>query len=100
MDELQRLQAEAPAPPDTAELEAAQARAAEAEQQAAEARRQADEAERRATVASERLDHFQRERINKAQEDTERQGREVVERKAGNPLVRVLRALAYRRGQS
>ena len=73
----------------------------------AEARRQADEAdeaERRASVANEHLDRFQRERINKAQEDAERQGREAAERelaarKAGGPLVRVLRALAYRRGQ-
>lgn len=73
----------------------------------AEARRQADEAdeaERRASVANEHLDRFQRERINKAQEDAERQGREAAERelaarKAGNPLVRMLRALAYRRGQ-
>src|SRR3712207_9545777 len=43
-------------------------------------RRQADEAERRATVANERLDRFQRERINKAQADAERQGREAEER--------------------
>jgi hypothetical protein len=94
--ELQRSQAEAPAP-DTAELEAAQARAAEAERQAAEARRQA-------TVANERLDRFQRERINKAQEDAERQGREAAERelaarKTGAPLARVWRAFLNRRGR-
>ncbi len=104
LEELQHLQAEAPAP-DTAELEAAQARAAEAERQAAEARRQADEAERRASVANERLDRFQRERINRAQADAERQGREAAERelaarKAGNPFVRVLRALAGQRGRA
>ncbi len=55
-------------------------------------------------MASERLDRFQRERINKAQADAERQGqeaaeRELVARKAGNPLVRALRALARRRGR-
>ena len=81
-----------------------QVRAAEAERQAAEARRQADEAERRATVANERLDRFQRERINKAQADAERQGQEAVERelavrKAGGPLARVLRAFRNRRGR-
>ena len=55
-------------------------------------------------MANERLDRFQRERINKAQEDAERQGREAAERelaarKAGNSLVRALRALARRRGR-
>ncbi len=59
-DHLQQPRAEAAAP-DPAELEAAQARAAEAERQAAEAQQQADEAERRATAANERLDRFQRE---------------------------------------
>ena len=104
MDELQRLPAEAAAP-DTAELEAAQARAVEAERQAAEARRQAEEAERRATVANERLDRFQRERITRAQADAERQGREAAERelaarKAGNPLVRAVRAFLTWRGRT
>ena len=100
-DHLQQPRAEAAAP-DPAELEAAQARAAEAERQTAEARRQADEAERRATVASERLDRFQRARINKAQTDADRQGREAAERelaarKADGPLARVLRALRNRK---
>jgi chromosome segregation ATPase len=67
LDELQRLPAEAAAP-DPTELEAAQARAAEAERQAAEARRRADEAERRATTANERWDRFQQRRIAEAQE--------------------------------
>jgi DNA repair exonuclease SbcCD ATPase subunit len=53
---------------DTAELEAAQARAVEAERQAAEARRQAEEAERRAAAANERFDRFQQRRIAEAQE--------------------------------
>ena len=94
---LERLPTETAAP-DTADLEAAQARAAEAEQQAAEARRRADEAERRAAVADERLDRFQRERINKAQAEAERQAREAVERRLaartpGGPLARAWRAL-------
>ena len=72
--------------------------------QAAEARRRADEAERRATVANERLDRFQRERITRAQAGAEQQGREAVERelaarKAGNPLVRAVRAFLNRRGR-
>ena len=67
LDELQRLPAEASAP-DPTELEAAQARAAEAERQAAEARRRADEAERRVTTANERWDRFQQKRIAEAQE--------------------------------
>jgi hypothetical protein len=67
LDELQRLPAEANTP-DPAELEAARARATEAEKQAAEARRRADEAERRATTANERWDRFQQRRIAEAQE--------------------------------
>ncbi len=73
--------------------------------QAAEARRRADEAERRATVANERLDRCQRERITRAQEDAERQGREAAEAElrewtAGGPLARAWRAaLVSRRGQ-
>jgi hypothetical protein len=82
---------------------AAQARAAEAERQAAEARRQADEAERRATVANERLDGCQRERINRAQEEAERQGREARERElaertaGGGPLALVTATARYGR---
>ena len=65
LDHLQQLQAEAAAPPD---LEAAQARAAEAERQAADARRRAEEAKRRAAAANERFDRFQSKRIAEAQE--------------------------------
>ena len=100
LDELQRLPAGAAAP-EPAELEAAQARAVDAERQAAEARRRADEAERRAAVANERLDRFQRERIARAQAEAERQGREAAEREragrtAGGSLARVWKALVHR----
>ena len=86
------------AAPEPAELEAAQARAVEAERQAAEARRRADEAERQAAVANERLDRFQRERIARAQAEAERQGREAAERElagrtAGGSLARAWKAL-------
>jgi chromosome segregation protein len=66
---------------DLAELETAQARATEAEQRAIEAKRLADEADRRATIATERLDRFQRERIAQAQaaaENTRAFSQEVV----------------------
>jgi hypothetical protein len=53
-------------------------------------------------VANKRLDRFQRERINKAQVDAERQGREAAERKlaewtAGGSLARAWPALVYQR---
>jgi chromosome segregation ATPase len=51
---------------DPTELQAAQARAREAEQQVKDARRHADEAERRAMVATSRLDRIQRARIDEA----------------------------------
>ena len=91
LDELQRLQAEAPAP-DMAELEAVQARAAEAERQAAEARRRAEEAERRATAANERFDRFQQRRIAEAQEAAARASEAArianLEAEARRPLWR------------